>query len=466
LEIHRQCNVDLSVGHIKENPNVALLSAIVDKLNINKHNEQKTALPVTVKDFYPVSTMQHFFLTNAVLDPEDVSSNVSLTLTLSINTDAAKLKDAITKTITAHPGMSATFIRDGNKFLLKRNEPNIHIETSELTDEEFEKRKLAFPKLFNVFQDDRLYRIEICKTPSTLKLLFDIHHSIFDGMSQMIFLSDVANIYAGGSLQPETDTFFDAAEEESKILASEKKQKATAAIVAKIENYGNAAQLIGAELKTGTLLDIDIASTPLFAYAALPQQSPLIHYLCEKKKTGANTFFAAVFAVTISQITSRNKMMFAHTISGRSTARKQRIIGPFAKGIPLFIDFSDKNNKTNDHLLRHVDNEIAESTRYSDLNIMELFKDTIPLVYLFHSSLLDPKKMPVIEGQRIMSEFIPKSRMSRVAASPLIYIVNEDENIFKITLLGNSNVFSQEFVNDFLAKLIVNIDKLITGNKE
>jgi gramicidin S synthase 2 len=472
LEIHRQCNVDLSVGHIKENPNVALLSAIVDKLNINKRNEQETVLPVAVKDFYPTTKMQQLFLNSAVSDPQDICNNISLALTFSVNTDVEKLKDAITKTITAHPGMSATFIRDGNKFLLKRNEPNIHIETSELTDEEFEKRKLAFPKPFNVFQDDRLYRIEICKTPSVLKLLFDIHHSIYDGTSQMIFIIDVANVYNGTPITPETFTIFDEAEDEIKRYSSKKALNYTAAIKKRIKQFGNATQLPGAKINLFAILRNCLFPKPgksVLAAAALTQQSPAIRNLCKKASVnGANVFFTVAFAMAVSRFASQQNILFAHTVSGRTTASRQRPIGAFARSVPLFVELPDHRRTLNDNdiieLLRRADKEIADSTVHCDVDT-KLFGWTLPLVYLFHSSLLDPAKMPVIEGQRIIFEFIPKSRQSRNPSPALTYIVNDDEGVFKITLVANGHYISQEFVENILAELTGNIEKMLASTQ-
>ncbi|MDR1290538.1 MAG: amino acid adenylation domain-containing protein [Planctomycetaceae bacterium] len=470
LEIHRQCNVDLSVGHIKENPTVALLSAIVDKLNINKRNEQETVLPVAVKEFYPTTKMQQLFLNSAVSDPQDINNNVSLALTFSANTDIEKLKDAITKTITAHSGMSATFIRNGKKFLLKRNEPNIHIETSELTDEEYEKHKLAFPKPFNVFQDDRLYHIEICKTPSAIKLLLDIHHSIYDGTSHMIFINDVVNAYGGASIPLETFTIFDEAEDEAKRFTAEKTLNYTSAIKKRIKQFGNATQIPGAKINLFTILWSRLfpkISKSVPVTATLTQQSSAIRNLCKKAGIGgANVIFTVAFALVISSLASKKNILFGHTVSGRTTASRQRSIGAFARGVPLFVELPNNNYMVNSDdtikLLRNVDKEIADSTVYCDVDT-KLFGWTLPLIYLFHGSLLDPAKMPVIEGQRVIFEFIPKSYQSKNTTPALVYIVNDDEGVFKITLFRNRNYLSQKLLNEILAKITDNIEKLITN---
>jgi gramicidin S synthase 2 len=452
LEIQKRFQMDISVGQIKQAPTIRSLAALIKKTVTNTKVYQ-------VKEYYPVSLYHRMMLESFTSDPDDVMNNISLSFSFSAETEVEKLKRAMIEIFLAHPILTATFVLDEKEtYLCKRNfNPQVVIDTAELSDESFEKEKTAFPRPFDLLHDERLYRIKICKTPSAVKILFDIHHALFDGTSETIFLSDLANVYNGASLIPENRAYFEEADEEREQLASELVQDYTTVYRQRAEEYEFAVQLsVPKQHPEGY--------TPLPAWKILTEQSPVLRELCKKKKVSANAVFAAAFAATLSKISGRTKILFATAVTGRNHASQMKIIGPFAKAVPVFLAIDAQKSKL--ETCFDAEREIKNSSKHSVLDIKEIFGTILPLVYLYHGAILDPAKMPVIEGMPINIEFIPKNRITRNPVPQVQYVVNDDNGVFGLTMIGNGNLFTVDVLNDLLAQIASYVIELIAENKD
>jgi fengycin family lipopeptide synthetase D len=451
LEIQRRFNADLTLEQIKQNPNVRTTAVQIEHLA----GETKV---YEIKEYYPVSASQRMFLDSFISDPDDVMNSVSLSLSFSAETNIEKLKRAVCETLLMHPILTAAFVHDDKEtYRCKRNSnPKVVVDTVELSDEDFEKRKMDFPHPFDLFHDERLYRAEICKTPSAVKMLFEIHHSLFDGTSETIFLADIARSYNGEPLTPENRTYFEEVAEERQRLASESVRSRETACCERAKEFGYAVQLPVPE-------DHPDGFVSQFAWNVLTEQSPAIRELCKKKGCSANAVFTAAFAATLSKITGRTKILFAGAITGRTYAGQMKIIGPFAKAVPLFLEIGTHKSKL--ETCFDAEREIADSTAHSDLDLKKIFgTKLLPLLYLFHSSILDPDKMPVIEGKSVGTEFIPKDRISKNPTPQMQYIVSDNSGFFGLTAIGNGYLFTADDLNNLLVQIAQYITELLAEN--
>jgi len=79
---------------------------------------------------------------------------------------------------------------------------------TEMSDEQLATYKNEFVRPFNL-QKPPLYRFEVVKTPTTVHLLIDIHHLVFDGGSADIFIRQINAALEGTSPEEETYTYMD-----------------------------------------------------------------------------------------------------------------------------------------------------------------------------------------------------------------------------------------------------------------
>ena len=103
-----------------------------------------------------------------------------------------KLAKAMQTAISNHPALLTTFAYNGDGDLEQRYTPEIRqdIHVEKLSEFEFRyiKDTLVYP--FKIV-GGKLYRCKVFETEKAAYIFFDVHHSLFDGSSLKVFLSDV-----------------------------------------------------------------------------------------------------------------------------------------------------------------------------------------------------------------------------------------------------------------------------------
>jgi len=132
--------------------------------------------------------------------------------------DAEKLAAACEAALAAHPNLFATIRIDqnGSPLQVKNDAGSIKVEVEQTTDEEFDGMRHGLLQPFDILSD-RLFRMRLFKTSSSVWLFYDIHHIVFDGTSNVILLEDIEKAYEGFEIKPETYTGFDLACDEQNL---------------------------------------------------------------------------------------------------------------------------------------------------------------------------------------------------------------------------------------------------------
>ena len=98
-------------------------------------------------------------------NPESTLYNLPLLGRLGDDIDTDRLKDAIEKTIKAHPCLNTViYTNDSGEVMQKISEDSIAVEVFEMTDEEFEKVRGKLVRPFDI-NGGKLCRFEIYITP-------------------------------------------------------------------------------------------------------------------------------------------------------------------------------------------------------------------------------------------------------------------------------------------------------------
>ena len=143
--------------------------------------------------------------------------NIPWLYPLPQGTDLDRLREALTETVRAHPGILSRFAQgeDGN---VMRKTPTGARETLPVTISE-SKGEPDLNKLIRPFSnpEDELYRFQIIQGKEQAWLFCDIHHILFDGHSEDVFLSELNRAYHGLTPVGETLSAADFARQEQKM---------------------------------------------------------------------------------------------------------------------------------------------------------------------------------------------------------------------------------------------------------
>jgi hypothetical protein len=281
-------------------------------------------------------------------------------------------------------------------------------------------------------------------------MLFDIHHSIFDGISRNILLEDIAASYNGEALLPETFSSF----EESFLETSLFEEKGAEEIFDQLEK--RMVQCGGATLFPEQKILDSPAGYPAFCYSGKISAQKISSF-CQKHTLSPNSIFAGAFAAIISRHTKENDICILAIWSGRDDGKKGRTIGAFIKTVPLLIGASHQNTPLENFSIAKGELDISKS--YGNAFVMQMgikrakqgSMKKIPMLYIFHGRLLS--SMPLVEGEVIGSSFVDTGgdpQQKAVPFIPLEFIVAEEEDAYYISVKYNAVLFEESFIKSLV----------------
>ena len=320
--IQQELDLNIPTKTILQTPTVREIS------KLSKYNEElETNIAVihTPRKYYPITENQRGVYIDWEMNRNTTQYNIPYVQKME-GVDANSLRDALIAVVEAHPYLKNRFnILDGDIVQMRdESEPAVVSVTklaTEPTSEFFQEKVKPFDLLA-----DRLYRIEVIQSPKNVYLFVDIHHTIFDGGSQYIFITDLKRVLAGESLETETYTAWDRALDEQEMMRSGKYEDA--------RKYFD--ELLG---------EAEIASYPQSANVSETTNKACIFHanmeskgivdFCRKNQLTENSFFMAVTSLMLQRLTREDELIFTSVTNGRNHVRMQQIMGMFVKTLPV-----------------------------------------------------------------------------------------------------------------------------------
>lgn len=165
-----------------------------------------------VKPYYPVSAAQQRMLLHQQLQPSSLSYHMTTVLRCEGELDGSRLLNALQEIVNRHESLRTAFEQRGGQQVqvihtqieqlpLTIWEQHAFKETHGLhqlvLDEQIDHLLERWRKPFSLRQAP-LFRLDALKLSDTaFLLLFDIHHVVSDGLSAVILLHDLADLYEG-----------------------------------------------------------------------------------------------------------------------------------------------------------------------------------------------------------------------------------------------------------------------------
>ena len=286
------------------------------------HEEQGYA----VQKSYPLSGVQQGIYVECLSDPESTAYNIPLLLKLDPIIDPERLKEALKKTIDAHPLLKAQLSVDENGEITMLRNDGDEIEIKILD-------KSTLPAGFNGLvqpfglMDKPLIRVSLIRDGSDCYLFLDVHHIIFDGESFTIFMGDLEKAYSGGTPLKETFTGYEAALDEAQQKSTRVYEEAKAYYASLLAGMDTDCLPVrdrnGETDKAGKLsreIVIDREETERFL---------------KEGKTTVNALMNAAFSLTLARFIGRNDCVYTTVYNGRNDSRLSDSVGMYVHTLPV-----------------------------------------------------------------------------------------------------------------------------------
>lgn len=327
--IMKETGVKVSAKNVMSAPTVREIAAFIESRYDAAGNDAPApeAQRKGKRRYYPLTENQRGVYIDWEMNREALQYNIPQAFRFAPGTDPQRLRDAVLRVIEAHPGLlTRLMMRNGDVVQYIPDEKDIEIsitELSETPDSGF------FQSLIHPFDllDEPLFRCSIFTCGDDVYMLRDTHHIIFDGVSAMIFQSELSRAYNGDALEPEEYTALDRALEESDLLESAEADKAS-------EWFDS---LIGESEPTSyprsANPDGDIAGE--MGRICLPMPSDSIRKFCAKGGITVSNYLMSAFMQLLHRITREETVQITTVNNGRADIRLLSDTGMFVKTLPI-----------------------------------------------------------------------------------------------------------------------------------
>jgi amino acid adenylation domain-containing protein/thioester reductase-like protein len=328
-KIQDELEVELSFEDVFGAPTIQELASRIRKAEKVAH----THIPVIDQaDHYPTTSAQKrlFFLEQ--MKNIGTTYNCPIRITLDGDLDESRLSTAIDAVIERHEGLRTSFaVVDGEAVQVVSKSVRLKKHFQETSEADLPAVFRTFVQPFDLTRPP-LFRVKLLRLGSQHhELLFDAHHTVFDGTSVGVFVEDLMAYYQGTNPPPLRVQYRDFASWHRHLQTSE-------AIESQekfwLDMYSDQVPVL--ELAT------DFPRGNFIDYRGEQYLRPLNPQLCDglRKLSAAsgctlNMTIMAAFYLLLARYTSQSDIVLGTAIAGRNHLDAQPLVGMFVNTLPV-----------------------------------------------------------------------------------------------------------------------------------
>lgn len=342
-------------------------------------NEEETL--IEKRAYYPLTQNQLGVYFECEKNPNTLIYNIPMSIEFPKKIDATKLREAIVKVVNTHPYIKMHLSYKSDSLVqLRMDEAEVNVEVITNSDKTIEEIKAEFLKPFKLL-DSNLYRFLVIEREEKTYLFYDIHHMIFDGGSEDIFIRDLLKAYKGEVIDLEVISAFEVAVKEEKEIASQKYENAREYFKNKLKI--EATNLAQTSIKDGKKVGIANAFVDV----------EKVRSFCMQEGITASNLFMSAFLRVLSAYTREDNIGIATISNGRGDVNLDNTFGMFVKTLPATCNI--EKDKRIIEFMKEVQNDAFETVENEIFPLTEMaaqfgFKPTI--VYAFQGGILTNEK--------------------------------------------------------------------------
>lgn len=408
--------------------NISMLLCNKDKEEII-HKEK-------IEKITPLTDSQRGVYFECIDSPNSLMYNIPMSLKLNKNINLDRFIESVKTVIKHHKAFFVTIKVPNGTPSMVYEEKDISFDIIDCDDVNLETKKFIRP--FDL-ENGPLYRVAIIRDKKYISFVYDIHHLIFDGTSNSIFIKEISNVYNGYGIENEKINIFDISNWELKLKDSQKHKKASNFYKAKFD---------GVECDSTPIPDVieeinDEHASRIVINTNSKFSNREIHAFSRKNKISENTLFLSSFAYALSKINGSDDCLFCTADSGRQNINLNNTIGMFVKTLPLYFNIDEKTsindflNNTQKYLYETIQND---SISFSELS--SLYSINTDIVFVYQSELINGE---TFDNNKLNLEMLDTND----SQTKLDFMVLKNENSFKLIIHFKKNMYSEAFIRSF-----------------
>ena len=353
----------------------------------------------------PLSYAQTGVYFECLKNPTSTIYNIPYLLTYPPQTDAGQLADAVRSVVDCHPELSVHFSTEGDA-IIQTTDDNVAIEVpvTVMSDEQLMTYKNDFVRPFNL-QKAPLCRFEVVRTPSTVHLLIDVHHLVFDGGSADLLIRQINAALEGNPVEKEDYTYLDFVSDQQKAEGSDEFKAAQQFFAEKLQTCEGASE-IPADLPKSERQGL------IGEVVCQPDYDKAIAFCRQQEITPAHLFLAAT-AYVVSRHTNNRDVYLCTVSSGRSNLKIADTVGMFVNTLALGMSIDDV---TVGEFLQKVSDTFDETLRHENYPFARIATDfgfRPAIAYAYQVGVLSEYKVGgETIGQELLELNVPKFKIN------------------------------------------------------
>ncbi|WP_296859584.1 non-ribosomal peptide synthetase [uncultured Methanobrevibacter sp.] len=457
--IYEELGVNLEISVLFNNPTIKSFADIVlgedSSSSLDKFIESAKDM-----EYFPLTENQMGIYYECIQNPYEIKYTMPTVVRFDSDVNADKLKEAVIKTIEAHPYIKTRIVSFEDGSLKQLNNKNAEIDEIEIVelDENITDEEIIFNdvKAFTL-GGEQLFRFKIYKTPTETVLFSDFHHIITDGVSQSFIFDDIANAYNGEELSNEIVDGFVYSLIETELSNSEKYDEAreffNEKLSQEIESTILNPNLNGDEDKgkiKNIVKDIDVNR---------------IDKYCKDNSISKNALFLSATILNLNKYTFRSDSLITTIFNGRANSNYYNTQGFLVKTLPLIIDSSDRQVSIKD-FIKNVDKswkDTINNSYYPYTKIAEEYQLKPEFFYAYHE--FDNGGGIVIDGKSYSDYELSDDDLTTGEFKTNLQIL-DNGNTVNFEISYNDQLYTRDYIETFLDSILLIVDKFMEVNTD
>ena len=376
----------------------------------------------------PLSYAQTGVYFDCLKNPTSTIYNIPYLLSYPDGVEADKLVEAVKMAVEAHSEFGVHFAIEGDAIIQTLEQAvEVEVPVIEIKDEELATYKNEFVRPFNL-QKPPLYRFEVVKTQSGVKLLMDVHHLIFDGGSADLFIRQIGQLLEYKTIDKENYSYLDFVDEQQKAQESETFRKAQDFFAEKLKDFESASE-IPADLQKSD-------RQGLIGEAVAKVDFDKLTSFCRMMEITPAHLFLAATSYVISRYTNSRNVYISTISSGRANLKIADTVGMFVNTLVLGIKVEDVTVAEYLRMVSETFDQTLSHEEYPFAKIAADFGFRPAIAFAYQVGVLSPY---TVNGKPVRQELlelnVPKFKIN-IKIESIGVVVQFDDSIYS-QRLGN-----------------------------
>lgn len=439
-QAHKLLGVELALKLVFSTPTIRELSAYIEQA---VKTSVKLIPPAPKQEYYPLSSAEKriYILNN--MDHTGVAYNIPAVFTLEGTLDLPKLEGTLRSLVARHEILRTVFVLEDLEIHRKVLETiDISLKSYMILEDETAEFIHQFIRPFDLAAGP-LFRVAVVQSETQVRLLFDMHHLVTDGVSMENLVREMNALYAGEELPSLPIQYKDYA-------VWQQEWRHSSAYVKQKEFW------LGQFRDEPDILEIpsDFVRPAVKSFEGERHQFTMNASLSAgirklAAETGATPFVVllASYHILLSKYSGQDDFVIGTPVAGRSQAGLEQLLGMFVNTLPLrnrceaeesFLGFAGRVREQVLNAFEHQDYPFEEL-----LEVLELKRDMSrnPLFDHMFTYQAENSNLPELDDLKLKACSY-EHRTSKMDLS--LEVSGENDGTFSLSIEYCTAIFSHE----------------------